>query len=938
MTKDLSAVPSTSGPPKEDPAVSDVSSKAAAKDVESIIPAAVTGAAAEQPAGVPDKVPLLPEGTKNVPPPAPPPALTTDLPTTEPVGGPSAPLVATEASPVAESVRMLVGAARHAVPLSLGANLQYRATLAWRYDRSVVQAILARDEVQRYPVLPVMGIYRYAYGYADQANPDRIIPHNSYDLDWRWRAKYEDTLPRHPLTLQPNIQKAITESTDDIAAFTVVTRARGWYFEGKTFLSLGTIFKNRQVERGYSTMAPILKLMGYQLSLVAPADDGLLGCASIDAASAGQWGPNWFPGHPASGAGLQPCYGSLISLIKFRDWMTGQQQLNVGVPGALEPITPAMIGTRVTIVPLPLAYIQCAAIVVWYWISKLYYPLKNRFREGPVRDWEGDLLHQDNAGNWVPWNNQWYPISSLTSIEGSVIPTAANQPPTAVLFVLFEEYPQDGAITLTLPTAAAPVNLVLGGAFQDVSPVLDHRFQQGVATELPAISDALSILFSYEAGSIDLADCVRFWQCQGNVLPTLSEGSDNDWESIIGPEGADHRGWVDGYHLLVSTARNRRAPPYVPTNMVAAWPGVAFLDANPPVAATSSYHWDIPIHDQVIALGVVTRILAPTETPPREVDPPQPELLLPWVMVGGHQLGVATDLLLTSNGVSRAMLYYVARGMPPAHTVSTMSDQQDMVWGRPGKPGAEGAAGMGPAISSMLFGSRVLAWHPCNGIVQAMPQAQVPNAYIGGHTVILGRYDTPTLAQFSSAVTVSTDESTDLTDLTYTPVLRDGNRVIKDLYTRLPDPSLSDSWTKAWDIPRRALDGLMANREGLGRYRTLRINKLDAPNQMAQLPGTVSGPLTWGSLLAYPGDPSATIAFSPEPWTLTFQRPVGPYDPTDATDLGLVVRDRTWAYTKDVYARFKPGYYLSPLGTKWATYAADSKSYVRRRRFVVPTV
>lgn len=927
-------------------------SSAASKDNEAkaavalgapAVPVKLTGSATEAARPAVPAVPALPaEGRVTTAPPPTPPVLTTPLAPETPVPGPSVPVIdeLPPSSALATEVARLLELATRAAPLDLGANLQIRATLAWRFDRTTVQGTRNHEEAQRYPSLPVVGVVSRAYGYDpnEAANPERVIVHNAYDIDWRWRVRCSDALPRHPVELQKNISDAIQESADDISAVTKLTRARGFYFEGKVFMSLAAVMKSRQVGRGVSAMLPLVKLLGYQLSISLPADDGLLGSASIPADSEGHWGPLWQPGHEQSGAALQPIHAMLIGLGKLRDWLTSQTVIQIPAAGAAlaEVITPAMIGSKVVIVPVPLAYIREAAVITWYLISKLQYPLKNRYREGVERDWDNNLQVFDAvAANWVNWVNSWYPITSLTSIDGPALPTAAAQPRVMVLFVLTEEYPAAGAYTLSLAGAAGAVNLVLDGAAADIEPVIAFRFQQPGEGELSPLGRAMDLLFEYELAGLDLADAFRFWQCQGAVMNPLVEGDGNSWATVLSPLGAHVREWVDVTHYLPSTAALRRAPPYVPVNGVFAWPGLRFRGAaNDPVADPGAMHWELPTHDLLLAVGVVTRILNPVEARPVAVDPPQPELSVPWLLSGSHSLSVAVDLLLVGNAASRAMLYLAERAASPVQVLRRLADAQDAFWGRSGRPPPKDAAPMGPALSKVFFGSRLLLWHPSNGSIQVFPVARVPAAFTTAHTVILGRYDGPTLSQFTSElVPLSSSETVDLTDAgEFRPALRNVARMVKDLYVPIPDPAVVE-WDVAWRMIKSAFDGLRADNLGVAEYQVLLRARLVHLQAQATLPATVSGPLTWGSLLAATPHPSNNLFFRPQGWTLTFQRPLGSYDPMDATDWALVVRDRTWAYTPNRYAAFKVAYYMAPANTKWADYSADSSSYVRRRNF-----
>nr|UKQ11009.1 hypothetical protein 2 [signal crayfish associated toti-like virus 1] len=855
------------------------------------------------------------------------------------------PSTAVPSSAVSELVKVLVGAAGFSTSLDRGGGYVERAAVGWRTDRTVVKGQRNRREQTRYPSLGCMGVSRYAYGYVNNGRPaaarQHVNTHLAYDPDLRWRAVQVENIPRHPAAMQESIAKALSNTEDRIDMISKLTRMRGWFYEGKVAMSLAETMIQRGVEQGFSAFSPLAKLIGYLLSITCPADDGLIGTASIPATSLAQYGQPWWPGHPWSGAVLGQTHAVFTTGQSFRDWLNGQAVLAHG--GYV--FSPADIGRRVVVVPTPLCCVKQSRALLWLTIAHLQYPFKNIKRRGVMRDWSGDLLvppaDGDGGAQPAPFENEWYPTSSLVSLNGVTLPTAAGHESVMVVYVLTEEFPNQAAVLNLTFEAAVPVVLPIGPMGQP--PVQwDGAFTalaaRDPAGEVPALVEAQRILFMVEGAALDIADVVRFWQVASHVMSPASEGVDQHWDSLIGPEHADARNYIPRGHLRPSTTVLRRSAPYMPVNTYFAWPGLVYGGAGVPVAAEPTcVHYEVRAHDQLMAVGLAFGLVHLTSPSPEGCEPLVPAQLLPTVIAGAFHLATAVDLLLTANGATRSYLWYGSRGAIPPHVAMNLAEAQDAFWGRAGDPTRSEGAPMGPALSKLFFPSgAVRLWHPANGVVLARRAAELPLAYADTATVMLGRIDLPTLCQFSGLSVLSSSSDVDLTFLDFVSVTRDALRMHNDLATPVPDPAEADMWDKSWRVAIE-LDGVRANLLGIGVYDLLRFAPRRLRQEQSHVPLLLYTCANWGGLLSVaPGaQVQGMIAFEPTAWVLSCGRPIGCFDPRYLDDVDLLTRDFGIAYTTGWYASYKPAYYVPSISSRWNSVYSGSKTGLRRRVFKV---
>jgi len=805
-------------------------------------------------------------------------------------------------SPIKECFLRLVEASATSRPLD-NYNVTGTVSEVWFSQQPKVQGKRDSAFLERYPTLPSMGIMTIGYNYDNHVG-QAVSVHNAYDVEWRWFVQVSSNLPG----LQLRSVRGVEEYTSGFdlrgPAGRAVIPVRGKP-EMETSYTLSRAFDSRVARSNFSCLSPAIKLLGYLLSLGLPADDGLLGTAAIDAESAGCWGQEWFPGTPVESDDLPSFKARYVSPLLFHKWLSGELEVYGDGWGL------GRVGVDVVVVPVPVGAAACPASLLWFTLSRVFYPVKNRYREGTLRDPNGELL----GGDGQPVTAQWYPVSSLTSVDG---PVASGSSELKVIFVLTGGPAEATTPPLRFPGSQGDVLVHIDGVAVEMGPVFEWLFEQPGTLQVPEVCLALKYLMRIETGRAELAEAVRFWQCQGAVELFLPQGVGRYWKSVIGPARADDRGWISEEHLLDSTEEFRKSAPYVPATVVGAWPGLTFQNPEvdrtwvAPVVDKDAVHWTIPTHDQILAVGLALGVIVAPEAAPFTLREPDAGQILLWIVEGAASLTAAVDIALLSNGAARGMMFHHDVVDVPGNVRAQVETMQERFWGRPARQfsefcgDAEEEEGIylpfGALMSKELFSSRMIVWYPTNGQVFRALLDSIPQEFLRGDSVLLGRMDVPTLTRWApDLIKLNQDSKTTLNGLGWVKggiqrAEAQGGRNSKDDVLRFPDVvprGERGDWVGAWEVVTRGLDGLMADGGfGAGKkdYESLRILPVGVSWNMGMVPALISGPLTWGpSLAAMSAEDSREQSVS-DSWTLTFQRPPGVVDPVRGTELQLISR------------------------------------------------
>lgn len=837
------------------------------------------------------------------------------------------------ASPVSEALRTLRSEMANLRDMGGTDGTPRTLAIGWRTDRSLVEGERDHTYVSRYSTVGSLGIMQHYPMYvaaAGQAVDMAIINH---DMDIRWHARSGTEAAGHRTTLSEWVLKAFSATEDSLGMISNLARMRGYYFEGKVALSLSELLVSRQSQGGYSALEALIKIHGYMLSLGLPADDGLLGFASIACNAPLQVGGMYFPGEaaPYAAGGAIPTY--FITLNLWNQVLHGQAPLphNFRV---------ADIGSRIAVVPAPLSKLGMGTALAATVLGQLAYPVKNIVRQGPIRDWDGILT--DGAVPPVNRNANWFPTSTLVSVDGIVGSANANQ--AMVIFVMVEDYamagpwpsidiPGTGQLTLinAWPAAAAVI--------PDFQLFLANMFAVAqLDTLLGVLYNAQDIIIKYWGGSIDVHDSISFWQTAVTVFrPGTELSSSVQRATVLSPTFSADRGWVTREDALYPTQAFNACQSTIglAINACGMWPSAVFNPATGlAVTAPNKVQWFVPTMDPVMVIGMSAGLLAVAVPPEGQFGVTLKELLR-TVVHGSFLVACACDLMWASNAASRSLLWVQQRLPYNINTCAQIRYRQDEFWGRRGQPVTEGLSFSG-LMSKYIFEGRVICDYPANGVVipggAAYPQGFGP----GWH--LLARIDLPTLAMYipslppiSDTVDINLRQFSDK----YVLETRNPQRNRRDVGLLLPDTS-TDQWSYAWALSS-TIDGIGANQLGYLIYRSLQHVAVDTLQVRNALSINRYSPFTWGGLMSL-GDSAVVqglIGFSPSSWTLSVGRPLGSYDPGFNVRMALIVLDASLARSQGRHERSKVAYNIQVGTTPYDAWGPESTGFVKKWRALV---